>query len=175
MIGRMRAGTMQPAMARATKLLLTLAAALLLSTPVALAASPSPPPPGPPFPDPIDNQSVYDNAGLFQPDTRTQAESIIDAIEAQTKAEVVVYTQALGRDDITPEEAEGHARALMDQWGVGRFGVNDGLVILFDLDTSLQHGQVQLFAGPGFSSAWTFSRVRSHPTADHPSAVGWQC
>ena len=86
------------------------------------------------------------------PTTESQAESIIDAIEAQTKSEVVVYTQALGRDDITTEEAEGHAAALMDEWGVGRAGINDGLVILLDLDTSLQHGQVQLYAGSGFAA-----------------------
>ena len=39
----------------------------------------------------------------------------------------------------------------MDQWGVGRRGFDDGLVILFDLkpnDTC--HGQVQLYAGPGY-------------------------
>ena len=40
----------------------------------------------------------------------------------------------------------------MDQWGVGRVGIDDGLVILFDLDTTGIHGEVQLFAGPGFSS-----------------------
>src|SRR4029453_4003135 len=85
------------------------------------------------------------------PTAESQAESIIDAIEAQTKSEVVVYTQGLGRDDITPEEAEAHAAALMDEWGVGRAGINDGLVILFDLDPSLQHGQVQLYRGSGFA------------------------
>jgi uncharacterized membrane protein YgcG len=110
--------------------------------------------PGPPFPDPVDGQAVYDTAGLFSQETRDQAELIIDAIESQSKAEVVVYTQALGRDDITTEEAESHARALMDQWGVGRRGVDDGLVILFDLDTTNEHGQVQLYAGPGFSSSY---------------------
>jgi uncharacterized membrane protein YgcG len=109
---------------------------------------------GPPFPDPVDGQAVYDTAGLFEEETRFKAEGIIDAIEAQTKAEVVVYTQALGRDDITPEETEAHARALMDQWGVGRVGLNDGLVILFDLDTTNEHGQVQLYAGPGFSASY---------------------
>ena len=76
-----------------------------------------------------------------------QAERIIDAIEAQTKAEVVGLHAGPGRDDITTEEAEADAAALMDQWGVGRAGVNDGLVILFDLDTTLKHGQVQLYAG----------------------------
>src|SRR6185436_17355388 len=122
---------------------------------VANAASPaaSPPPPGPPFPDPIDNQAVYDYAQAFQPETVRLAEQIVDAIEGQTKAEVVVYTQALGRDDITTEETEEHAAALMDQWGVGRREIDDGLVILFDLDTSLKHGQVQLYAGPGFDEA----------------------
>jgi hypothetical protein len=102
----------------------------------------------------VDGQAVYDTAGLFSQETRDQAELIIDAIESQSKAEVVVYTQALGRDDITTEEAESHARALMDQWGVGRRGVDDGLVILFDLDTTNEHGQVQLYAGPGFSSSY---------------------
>ena len=128
--------------------LVAIALALGLALP-ALAAEP-----GPPFPDPVDGQAVYDTAGLFSQETRDQAELIIDAIESQSKAEVVVYTQALGRDDITTEEAESHARALMDQWGVGRRGVDDGLVILFDLDTTNEHGQVQLYAGPGFSSSY---------------------
>ncbi len=128
--------------------LVAIALALGLALP-ALAAEP-----GPPFPDPVDGQAVYDTAALFSQETRDQAELIMDAIESQSKAEVVVYTQALGRDDITTEEAESHARALMDQWGVGRRGVDDGLVILFDLDTTNEHGQVQLYAGPGFSSSY---------------------
>src|SRR5689334_2617210 len=69
---------------------------------VALAASARPagasatpvPPPGPPFPEPVDNQAVYDFAGVLSPTTEQQAELVIDAIESQTKAEVVVYTQA---------------------------------------------------------------------------------
>jgi uncharacterized membrane protein YgcG len=129
-------------------LLSVVALAVGLALPSVAAAA------GPPFPDPVDGQAVYDTAELFSAETRQQAELIIDAIESQSKAEVVVYTQALGRDDITSEEAESHARALMDQWGVGRKGVDDGLVILFDLDTTNEHGQVQLFARPGFSSSY---------------------
>ena len=53
-----------------------------------------------------------------------------------------------------PRRPRTHAAALMDQWGVGRRDVNDGLVILFDLDTSLKHGQVQLYAGSGFDEAY---------------------
>jgi uncharacterized membrane protein YgcG len=114
------------------------------------AADASAPPAGPPFPDPVDGQAVYDYGGLFTPETIEQAELIIDAIEGQTKAEIVVYTQALGIDEIDEATAEQHAAALMDQWGVGRQGINDGLVILMDLDTSLQHGQARLFGGSGF-------------------------
>ena len=141
-------------MRRAARFLPGLVLVLVLGG-VAAAASPSPspsaPPPGPPFPEPVDGQAVYDYAGILSPTTIEQAELIIDAIESQTRAEVVVYTQALGRDDITAEETEEHARALMDAWGVGRAGINDGLVILYDLDTSLEHGQAQLYAGPGFA------------------------
>ena len=135
-------------------LLPTAALALGLALPVGVTAA------GPPFPDPVDGQAVYDTSELFSPDARQKAELIIDAIEAQSKAEVVVYTQSLGRDDITAEQAESHARALMDQWGVGRHDVDDGLVILFDLDTTGIHGQVQLFAGPGFSESYLSDEER---------------
>ena len=70
------------------------------------------------------------------PTPSSTAERIIDAIEAQTKAEVVVYTQDTGRDEVTTDEADADAQALMDQWGVGRRGIDDGLVILYDLDSS---------------------------------------
>jgi uncharacterized membrane protein YgcG len=127
-----------------------------------LGASPSPsaPPPGPPYPEPVDDQAIYDFAGVLRPETVTQAEHIVDAIETQTGVEVVVYTQAMGRDDLTTEEAESDAAALMDEWGVGRAGIDDGLVILFELDTSLAHGQVQLYAGDGFESTYLSSDER---------------
>ena len=124
------------------------------ATPPRSGVASSPPRPGPPFPDPIDGQAIYDYAGVFRPETVSQAELIVDAIKAQTKAEIAVYAQALGRDGITADEAGTHAAALMDQWGVGRAGVNDGLVILFDLDTSLAHGQVQLYPGSGFADRY---------------------
>ena len=49
----------------------------------------------------------------------------------------------------------------MDQWGVGRAGVNDGLVILFDLKQSDPcHGQVQLYAGEGYRATWLSNEDR---------------
>lgn len=120
---------------------------LLLVPSIALAA-------GPPFPDPVTGQAVYDTARVLEPATIATLEGQIDAIEADIGAEIVVYTQ-LVEGATGYVETELHARALMDQWGVGRAGVNDGLVILFDLyEDDPCHGQVQLFAGSGFRDAW---------------------
>ena len=49
----------------------------------------------------------------------------------------------------------------MDQWGVGRAGIDDGLVILFDLhDDDPCHGQVQLYAGPGYRATYLSNQER---------------
>ena len=137
-----------------------------VSVSVALAASPAPSapsakplPPGPPFPEPVDGKAVYDFAGIFSSGAIVEAESTIDRIEQRTGAEVVVYTQNAG-DYPSTDETEAKARALMDQWGVGRKGFDDGLVIFFDMDPSGQHGQVQLYAGPGFESAFLSNSER---------------
>ena len=122
-------------------------AALGLLPSVVLAA-------GPPFPEPVDTQAVYDTAGVLDPATVATVEAQIDQVEAETGAEVVVYTQLVD-EGVGYVQAEQHAIALMDQWGVGRAGVDDGLVILFDLyENDPCHGQVQLYAGPGFREAW---------------------
>lgn len=115
---------------------------------------------GPPFPDPVNNQAVYDTTGSFRPATIQQAESIIDGIEQRTGAEVVVYSQFVP-DDITTAEAERQAQRLMDQWGVGRKGIDDGLVILFDVKQGDPcHGEVQLYAGPGYASTYLSNAER---------------
>jgi uncharacterized membrane protein YgcG len=108
---------------------------------------------GPPFPDPVDGVAVYDHAGIFRPETIAGVETQIDAIEARTGAEVTVYTQVV-EDGRSTEEADQDARALMDQWGVGRKGFDDGLVILFDMYPGLDHGQVILYGGPGFRATF---------------------
>ena len=128
--------------------LVAIGAVALLQGAAVLAVSP-----GPPFPDPETDRAVYDYAGAFRPATIDQAETTIDAIENRTGAEVAVYTQNLGYKT-TPDDTEGHARALIDQWHIGRKGFDDGLVIFFDLDSSLKHGQVQLYAGPGYRAAF---------------------
>jgi uncharacterized membrane protein YgcG len=114
---------------------------------------PPAPQPGPPFPDPTTDVAVYDTATIFRPETIAAAERTIDAIEARTGAEVVVYSQ-LVEDGRSTETADADARALMDEWGVGRKGFDDGLVILFDMYPGREHGQVILYGGPGFRATF---------------------
>jgi TPM domain/Predicted membrane protein (DUF2207) C-terminal domain len=107
---------------------------------------------GPPFPSPNPGQAVYDGPGALHPDTVAHLETEIDQIEARSGAEIAVYIQV----DPTATEASNldAARALMDQWGVGRNGFDDGLVILLGLQPDLVHGKVSLYAGSGFKSAY---------------------
>ncbi|MGH2467082.1 MAG: TPM domain-containing protein [Candidatus Limnocylindrales bacterium] len=122
------------------------AALLALAAATALAA-------GPPFPDPVAGQVVYDTAGVFDAATVGRARATIQGIAGRTGAQVIVYTQVKPASD-TPELAQADADALGTQWGVGRKGFDDGLVILFDLDASRCHGQVQLDAGSGYAAAF---------------------
>src|SRR5690348_16864232 len=132
----------RPMSRQAAAFLLPLLAFVALAGPwVAIAAAA-----GPPFPPPENDRAVYDTADVLRPETRTQVEQTIDAIEQRTGAEVVVYTQTVPCCQTT-EEAEADAQSLMDQWGVGRKGFDDGLVILFNLNEGdTCHGQVQLYA-----------------------------
>src|SRR6266550_3674116 len=135
---------------RRSELRLFLAPALALAATfvaaVALAA-------GPPYPAPVAGQNVYDTAGVLSEGTKERAESLIDAIEQRSAAQVVVYTQVKPESN-SQEAAEADARALIDQWGIGRKGFDDSLVILLDLDESRCHGEAQLYAGSGFRAAF---------------------
>ena len=115
---------------------------------------------GPPYPDPVTGQRVYDTAEIFSAATITGAEATLHAIEARTGSQVVVYSQVVDYG-VTTDQASSDAQALMDQWGVGRKGLDDGLVILFDMDPSLCHGQIQLYAGPGYRAAYLSNDQRT--------------
>jgi len=123
---------------------------MLLAMGAAAAASP---PSGPPYPDAVTGQRVYDYAGIFSPGAVSGAEATIRAIEDRTGAQVAIYTQVKPQSS-TLELANSDALALINQWGVGRKGLDDGLVILFDMQGNLQHGQVSLYAGSGFKAAY---------------------
>ncbi len=118
------------------------------------------PPAGPPYPDPFDGITVYDFAKVISPDVRDRLESTIERIEARTGAEVAVYTQVKPSAENDPAGTERDAVALIDQWGIGRAGFDDGLVIFFNLTEDLCHGQVQLYAAPGYAAAYLTNAER---------------
>jgi uncharacterized membrane protein YgcG len=139
-----------------------------LSLSVALVAAQAPPGPlpaaGPPYPAPLEDVVVYDYADLFRAETVARATEIIVGIEERTGAEVVVYTQH--KPGSTTDSTEQDAIALMDQWGVGRLGFDDGLIILFNITRTnclpyvSGNGQVQLYAGPGYRATFLSNSER---------------
>jgi len=150
-------------MLRRSRFLATLAAAwaLLLVVPALVLAQP---PAGPPFPPPENNVTVYDYANLLSPTTEAQATQIIAGIEQRTGAEVAIYTQYKPGSD--EDSTLSDARALMNQWGIGRAGFNDGLVILINMNRTQclpnvsGNGQVQLFAGDGYLATYLSNSER---------------
>ena len=118
---------------------------LLLAATAAMAA-------GPPFPDPVNDQAVYDTAGTLSAEAEIQLEELIDEIEVRTGAEIVVYTQL--DSDISEDDNLGKAKALIDQWRIGRSGFDDGVVLLVGRDPDPGESRVSLFAGSGFLGAY---------------------
>lgn len=113
---------------------------------------------GPPYPAPVDGTAVYDPAGALPPELETRVESRIDEIEARSAAEIAVYVEL--DPGLDTEQAESNAAALMDQWGVGRGGFDDGLVIYVGLDETLKHGQLILYGGSGFDAVYANEDLR---------------
>lgn len=107
---------------------------------------------GPPFPDPVEGQAVYDEAGVLTPDEASELEASIDALEARSGAEMAVYLQVDPTKDFDSNLAA--AESLLNQWGVGRQGYDDGFVILVSYQTDLQHGVISTYAGSGFKVAY---------------------
>jgi uncharacterized membrane protein YgcG len=101
-----------------------------------------------PFPDPVEGQAVYDPADALDLEIEQFLETRIDAIEARSGAEIAIYVQVDA--SASPDSNLAAARALMDQWGVGREGFDDGLVFLISFEPSLVHGEAHYFAGAGF-------------------------
>jgi uncharacterized membrane protein YgcG len=102
---------------------------------------------------------VYDYAEVISPGVIERLGQTIADIEARTGAEVVIYTQVKPSAD-DPGRTEQDAIALIDQWGIGRAGFDDGMAILFNLREDLCHGQVQLYAAPGFRATYLTNAER---------------
>jgi uncharacterized membrane protein YgcG len=136
-------------------LVATLAGGVIAATPI-----------GPPFPPPVTDVVVYDNANILAPPTESRATEIIVAIEQRVGAEVVVYTQF--KPDSTESSTEQDALALINEWGVGRRGFDDGLAIMWNTNRPVcqagasGNGQVQLYAAPGYAATYLSNSERQN-------------
>ncbi len=135
--------------------------ALMLAVPALVLAQP---PAGPPYPEPETNVRVYDFADILSPATEQRAEQIIAGIQQRTGAQVVVYTQY--KPGSTDESTDQDAIDLINQWGVGRKGFDDGLAIMWNttrqqcLSGVSGNGRVRLYAAPGYQAAYLSNQER---------------
>lgn len=104
------------------------------------------------FPAPVSGHTVYDEAGVLDPAAEAALEQRIDALEARSGAEVAIYLQVDPSQDFETNLAA--AEALLNEFGVGRAGYDDGFVILVSFDASREHGVISTFAGGGFRVAY---------------------
>ena len=130
---------------RASTLLVGAFAAALAAAPLALADELTTLPPT------REGVYVYDFANIWTPGTEAEAQQIAEAIRARTQAELAVVSWPSDRFDVSEETARADASTILNVWGLGRPGIYDGLVVLFDMDRdSTNHGQIYLYGGDGF-------------------------
>jgi uncharacterized membrane protein YgcG len=139
-----------------------LAATILLA--IGAGAVLAQPPAGPPYPDPVFDQTVYDYANVLSPETEATATATIAAIEERVGAEVVVYTQY--KPGSTDESTDSDALELFREWGIGRAGFDDGLVVMWNTTRQVcqsgatGNGRVRLYAAPGYQAAYLSNSER---------------
>jgi uncharacterized membrane protein YgcG len=128
---------------RAATLAAAALAAVLAAAPLALAEMTLPPT--------REGVYVYDLADIWSAGTEAEAQQITEAIRARTQAELAVVSWPSDRYDVSEETARADASTILNVWGLGRPGIYDGLVVLFDMDRdSKDHGQIYLYGGDGF-------------------------
>ncbi|HEX3219884.1 MAG TPA: TPM domain-containing protein [Candidatus Limnocylindria bacterium] len=105
------------------------------------------------YPDPIPGVRAYDPAGAISADAQAAIQSRIDQINARSGAEIVVYVRVA--PDVTDDSNLADARRLIDEWGIGRRGFDDGFVILLSFfDGTFEHGSLSTYAGSGFKAVY---------------------
>lgn len=130
-------------MRRVVVLLAALAISVSLAGQVALAAMILPPT--------REGVYVYDLADIWSPAAEKEAQSIAEAIRTRTQAQLAIVSWPSDIERVSTETARNDAITIINTWGVGRKGVDDGLVVLFDMNAgSKNHGQIYLYAGKGF-------------------------
>ncbi len=101
----------------------------------------------PPAAFPALTGSVVDVADLLTPEEEAVLAERLAALEASTKHQFVVVTVA----SLGAEPVEDYTRGLGNHWGIGRKGVNDGVILLVAPNQHL----VRIEVGTGLEAALT--------------------
>lgn len=113
------------------------------------------------FPDPVPGVRVYDPAGALGAGQEAQLQARIDQINARSGAEIVVYVRVA--PDVNDDSNLADARRLIDEWGIGRRGFDDGFVILLSFfDSTFEHGSLSTYAGSGFKAVYLSEGPQTH-------------
>lgn len=99
----------------------------------------------PSFPKPLGY--VTDLAGLLTPQSANHLEKLINFINEKTTAEVAVVTL----DSIEPYTIEDYAVRLFEDWGIGRKGKDNGVLLL----VAVRKRRVRIEVGYGLEGAIT--------------------
>ena len=99
-------------------------------------------------------KSVYDFAGIWTSATVDAAQQTADRLRSQTGVQMAILSVPSGESSVGTAEAAQTAKDIMDAWGVGQAGVDNGIVVLFDLDETLRHGQIYVYGGRGIISRY---------------------
>ncbi len=98
--------------------------------------------------------SVYDFADIWSGDTIASAQQTADRLRGQTGVQMAIVSIPTGESDVSAAEAQQTAKDAMDAWGVGQAGANNGIVVLFDMNDTLAHGQITIYAGAGITGTY---------------------
>ena len=107
---------------------------------------------GPPYPEPDAGRSVYDTANMLSADAVERTEDLIDTMESSVGAEMAVYTEH--NPGISEDQNLANARSLLEGWGIGREGFDDGVVLMIALDPRPGESRVSLYGGSGFVTSY---------------------
>ncbi len=111
-------------------------------------------------------KSVYDFAGIWSSATIDSAQQTADRLRSQTGVQMAIVSIPTGESDVTGAEAEQTAKDIMDAWGVGQAGVDNGIVVLFDMNDTLRHGQIYVYGGRGVLSRYLSAAAAQHVAND---------
>ena len=105
------------------------------------------------FPPPTLGVRVYDPAGVVSAQEEALLESRIHEIEQRSGAQIAIFVRVA--PDVNEDSNLADAHRLLDEWGVGRRGFDDGFVMLLSFfDYTFQHGILSTYAGSGFKAVY---------------------